>query len=515
MNLQDKKQWVVIGVIVIALACLAAVMIFGGGAAFLALKDQGDSANTSQNDNDQNDSEPTKEPTETSVIDSEVNLIPFKSVVQIFAYYLEDGEYYVGWTGSGTIISADGLILTNAHVVLPDKYFPVDALSIALTIEEDQLPVETYLAEVLQADEDLDLAVLQIEYDLDWNPVIKSELNLPFVPQGDANELTLGDSITILGYPGIGGATITLTSGEVSGFTQDGDYGDRAFIKTSATIAGGNSGGLAVDSHGRIIGVPTQLGYGGDDQYVDCRVLADTNKDGYINDLDSCIPTGGFINALRPINLAIPLIEAAANGEVNVVRVTAYEETNEIPEESEILFEDNFDPPDPGWYEWDNDISQGEFVNGDMNLSLFEENYFTYNNLDLIFTDVILSTYVHIITPAGDASYGLICRYQDENNFYSLEISEDGYFSIWLYLDGEFEALYDWEQTDYIPSSGSYEIAASCIGNELGLAVDGHVLAYINDNTFSSGGVGMIIETYEIPAFMIAFEDYIVFDGSQ
>ena len=40
MNLQDKRQWVVIGVIVIILACLAAVIIFGGGAAFLALKDQ-------------------------------------------------------------------------------------------------------------------------------------------------------------------------------------------------------------------------------------------------------------------------------------------------------------------------------------------------------------------------------------------------------------------------------------------------------------------------------------------
>ena len=79
--------------------------------------------------------------------------------------------------------------------------------------------------------------------------------------------------------------------------------------------AGGNSGGLASTPGGEIIGVPTQLGYGGEDQYVDCRVLADTNRDGYVDEYDNCVPTGGFINALRPINLAMPLIEAAQRGE--------------------------------------------------------------------------------------------------------------------------------------------------------------------------------------------------------
>ena len=63
-------------------------------------------------------------------------------------------------------------------------------------------------------------------------------------PLGDSDALHLGDDILILGYPGIGGETITLTRGEVSGFHLcKRGYGNRAFIKTSATIAGGNSGG--------------------------------------------------------------------------------------------------------------------------------------------------------------------------------------------------------------------------------------------------------------------------------
>ena len=39
---------------------------------------------------------------------------------------------------------------------------------------------------------------------------------------------------------------------------------------------------------------------------------------------------------------------------------------------------------------------------------------------------------------AGDGDFGVICRYQDIDNFYGLEVSEDGYFSIWKYVDGEF-----------------------------------------------------------------------------
>ena len=210
--------------------------------------------------------------------------------------------------GSGTIISPDGLILTNAHVVFP-AVGTLDRLEIGITDSPDTPPVATFLAEVAAADGALDLAVLRITARIDGSNVAG---NLPYVQLGDSDDLEIGDSLRILGYPGIGGETITLTSGQVSGFTSEAGLGQRAWIKTDATITGGNSGGLAANERGELIAVPTAAG--ASDDIVDCRAVRDTNRDGTIDEDDDCVPIGGFLNGLRPVALAVDMIEAVQNG---------------------------------------------------------------------------------------------------------------------------------------------------------------------------------------------------------
>ncbi|NPV07106.1 MAG: trypsin-like serine protease [Anaerolineae bacterium] len=222
------------------------------------------------------------------------------------------------WTGSGTIVSPDGLVLTNCHVANPVSMyggaeFEYDLLIVAITIRSDEPPRPTYIAEVVQYSPDLDLAVVRLARSIDGSAIDPGSLNLPYVPLGDSDQLEIGDTVSIFGYPGIGGETITFTSGNVSGFSSARGIQGRAWIKTDATVAGGNSGGTAVDDQGFLVGVPTKFG-SGDDLRLDCRPYADTNNDGRIDENDACIPMGGFINALRPINLALPLIDAAQRG---------------------------------------------------------------------------------------------------------------------------------------------------------------------------------------------------------
>jgi serine protease Do len=248
---------------------------------------------------------------------SRVNLIA--ATVQIYGLVSENGKLTPVYSGSGTIISSTGLILTNAHVASPasqgDTASEPDALAIGLMDQEDKPPVFQYFAQVKAVDGYLDLAVLQISSTMDGASIDPNSLNLPFVSLGNSDQIHVGDHVSIFGFPGIGGETITFTDGNVSGFTAEDGIGDRAWIKTDATISGGNSGGLAASDAGYIIGVPTSASAGTGGNVTDCRVVQDTNGDGQLDSRDTCIPIGGFINGLRPINLALPLIKASQSGQ--------------------------------------------------------------------------------------------------------------------------------------------------------------------------------------------------------
>jgi serine protease Do len=237
------------------------------------------------------------------------------ATVQIFGVHIKNGDIVPFYVGSGSIISSDGLILTNAHVADPaavgETDSTPDALVIGIVKSEDQPPVYAYQAEVKAIDGFVDLAVIQITKTLKGENVDTSSLNLPYVSLGDSDQVHVGDHINILGFPAIGGNTITYTSGDVAGFSAEDKLGDRAWIKTDATISGGNSGGMATNDQGQLIGVPSIASSGANTEATDCRVIQDTNGDGKIDNKDTCIPIGGFINAMRPINLALPLIKAA------------------------------------------------------------------------------------------------------------------------------------------------------------------------------------------------------------
>lgn len=240
------------------------------------------------------------------------------ATVQIFGCQLSGGDITPIYVGSGSIISSTGMILTNAHVALPSAVgetgLDPDVLVIGIVQSEDAPPVYSYRAEVAAIDGYMDLAVLQITSTLKGEYLDPSALNLPYVTVGDSEAIHVGDHINIFGFPAIGGDTITYTSGNVAGFSSDETLGDRAWIKTDATISGGNSGGMSTDDQGKLIGVPTIASSGANTAPTDCRVIQDTNGDGNLDDRDTCIPIGGFINALRPVNLAKPLIKAAQSG---------------------------------------------------------------------------------------------------------------------------------------------------------------------------------------------------------
>ncbi len=217
--------------------------------------------------------------------------------------------------GSGVIVRSDGTILTNAHVVTTEQDCRFATIGVAVTLDSSAPPELLYRAEVLAVDQAVDLAVLRIDARLDPNDGGRLPDSFPAAPLGDSGSVELGDNLRILGYPVIGGETITLTTGSVSGFTAQAGLGTRALMKTDASISAGNSGGMAIDGDGRVVGIPTKARASESGPAIDCRPLADTNADGEVDDGDSCVPVGGFLNGVRPINLALALLGTAVNAD--------------------------------------------------------------------------------------------------------------------------------------------------------------------------------------------------------
>ncbi|MDX2004701.1 MAG: serine protease [Meiothermus sp.] len=157
--------------------------------------------------------------------------------------------------GSGTLISPQGFILTNYHVIGDIATRKVAPRLLVGTIRfVDQPPELRYLAEVVVADPNLDLAVIRITRNSSGQPV--SGLSLPAMPIGDSNQLTIGDPIFVFGFQGTGGYTLTFSRGAVGGFTgEDKESGGKQWIKHDAQTGPGNSGGGVYNQDGELVGV--------------------------------------------------------------------------------------------------------------------------------------------------------------------------------------------------------------------------------------------------------------------
>jgi S1-C subfamily serine protease len=216
--------------------------------------------------------------------------------------------------GSGTIVSRDGLILTNAHHTVPDANCSGDTLIVAMNVRPGEPPVARYQADIVQADVGLDIALLRIARQTDGRLVERSALALPFVELADSEAVQLDQTITVVGFPGIGEDPVSFERGTISGFAAEPSGGDKSWIKTSATIPAVMSGGGAYNQDGQLIGIPTTAPLPADPASGNCISVQDTNADGLINNSDICIAVTGFINLLRPSNFARPLLRAASLG---------------------------------------------------------------------------------------------------------------------------------------------------------------------------------------------------------
>lgn len=178
-----------------------------------------------------------------------------KAVVLVKSFSL-DSNYYLKQYGfgSGVLLNANGIILTNYHVVtakdeIDDK---TSTHQVCISDTANAEPNCSYTAALITRSADLDLALLKII------PVAgASTANLQYLSLNAADTIKVGDEVTAVGYPAIGGATMTTTKGIVSGKI-DNQY-NKKWLKTDALVSFGSSGGALIDASGKLVGITTAL----------------------------------------------------------------------------------------------------------------------------------------------------------------------------------------------------------------------------------------------------------------
>lgn len=162
---------------------------------------------------------------------------PRSPIMEYFYGYQSDKTYAQVGTGSGVIISEDGYIVTNNHVIQ-------GASELEITLNDNR----NFKAKLVGTDSKMDIALLKID----------AGEKLPFAAFADSDAISVGDWVLAVGNPY--NLTSTVTAGIVSAKARNlSSSGIQSFIQTDAAVNPGNSGGALVNSTGDLIGINTMI----------------------------------------------------------------------------------------------------------------------------------------------------------------------------------------------------------------------------------------------------------------
>lgn len=181
------------------------------------------------------------------------------------------------------------------------------------------------------------------------------------------------------------------------------------------------------------------------------------------------------------------------------------------PNTGEVLFQDDFSDAGSGWDRLTVATGEANYVGGFYRIFVNQPNTDVLASPGLSFQDVRLEVDAVMVGGSEDNNFGLICRKQDNTNYYFFMISSDGYYGIgkssergkWLI---GIEAM---QPSELIQQGQSLnKLRADCVGDTLTLYINGQRLAEVQDEDFTSGDVGLIAGAYDTPGTDIRFDNF-------
>ena len=177
----------------------------------------------------------------------------------------------------------------------------------------------------------------------------------------------------------------------------------------------------------------------------------------------------------------------------------------------EVLFQDDFSRPSSGWDRYEDEMYKSDYEDEMYIIKIQQQNTEAWALPGLSFEDVIINVESSKVAGPDDNVYGVICRYQDAENFTFFLISSDGYTGIGAYVNGQKELL---SHSTLLPSDavetdgGSNYLRAECVGEQLRLMVNGQLVAQSVTQNVIMGDVGLIAGSYEKSGVNIRFDNF-------
>lgn len=178
-----------------------------------------------------------------------------------------------------------------------------------------------------------------------------------------------------------------------------------------------------------------------------------------------------------------------------------------------VLFQDDFSDTSSGWDVVNVDDGITDYEDGVYRIMVNTPSTDVWANPGLKFTDTVVEVEATKVSGPDDNDFGVICRYQDESNFYFFIISSDGYYGLGKVIDGEQVLIGEEElmpSDDIKLGNVTNTVKADCVGSTLTLYANGVQLISVQDSSFASGDVGLMAGTFSEAGTDIHFDNFVV-----
>ncbi len=179
----------------------------------------------------------------------------------------------------------------------------------------------------------------------------------------------------------------------------------------------------------------------------------------------------------------------------------------------EVLLQEDFKDSATNWEEVNNAYEIKRYSDQGYFVYIQPEHGRTISTSGKVFNNVKFSVEAQKVTGSADTNYGLVCRYQDKQNFYGFSVGTDGYIAIYKVTEGQTQILSGdkYAVSQHVnQDDGVNAIIATCIDDALSLNINGIDVLTVKDEQFSIGEVGLLMETSNEGMASAIFNNFIV-----